>query len=58
LDEKPSFANGYRIRAEQIRAEAKTTTSAATKQALLDIAADYDRLACSIDANTRRRISD
>jgi hypothetical protein len=57
MDDKPGSANGYRKRAEHLRAEAKAIASVGTKQALLDIAGDYDRLASSIDANARRRIS-
>ena len=49
-----SAANGYRKRADALRAEAEAITNPQTKLALLNIASNYEQLANTMDANDRR----
>ena len=44
-----SSARGYRARAKQLREEAAIMANLETQQALLDIAAHYERLASQVE---------
>ncbi len=44
----------YRQLAAKARADAEKVTVPQAKQVLLDVAADYERLADTLDANARR----
>jgi hypothetical protein len=50
-DEKATL---YRERAAEVRAHAESMTLPAAKRMTLDVAADYERLANTLDANARR----
>lgn len=50
-----SSAERYRERAEQIRAGVEMLADPETQQILLKIAADYEQLANTLDANAPRR---
>jgi len=47
-------AKRYRERAVEVRAEAETMINPETRQMLLDVAASYERLAKTLEANARR----
>jgi hypothetical protein len=50
-DEKATL---YRERAAEVRANAESMTLPAAKRMALEVAADYERLANTLDANARR----
>ena len=51
MDEDVRSVRGYRARAKQIRDEAASMPNLETRQALLEIAARYERLASRIEQN-------
>jgi len=54
MGENAYSAMQYRTRAAELRVEAEEVTNPETKQTLLKIAADYEKLADSIDTKVRR----
>jgi hypothetical protein len=55
MSEGAKSAQGYRARAEQMRAEADAMTNRATRQALLIIAANYEQLAHRVEKSAERQ---
>jgi len=51
MDENTRSVRGYRARAKQIRDEAARMSNLATQEALLEIAAHYERLASRVELN-------
>jgi len=54
MDEETPKAKQFRKKAAEARAEAEKMTMTQAKQMLLEVAANYERLADTLDANARR----